>query len=931
MDTPFVGRRSELAQLRAGVVAVLGSSGRLIQVSGPAGIGKTRLVDALGEIAAEYGLPVARGYAVDDPGMPALWPWQRLGRHVPGLTEALAGTVDGSASDRFTMFVSVADALRDAAAEHGLVVVLEDMHWSDRTSLLLLKHVAADLAGARLLLVITHRDAVGEVLADELPELLRLAEGRAINLRGLSSAELRQWMDEAAPRQWMDVAAPRPWLDEAAADVAADAAESLRERTGGNPLYVRLLLESPADETAVSPQIRRLVLARLSTLGESARTCLDAASVLGERIDPVTLGTMIDRSGDEVVEALQQARGSAIGTAADGRLAFTHALVRDAVYAELSDAARKSLHRKASDALAARSDADGLAGLIASHFQRAGAPEQCAEWARRAADAARASHAYDEEVRFLQIALAATESSAGRTDLLIGMARAEYAGGHIAASLEHCVLAANAAEQAGDARSVAAAALVIQGISSRTVMPTQDRLAQTGLRLLPDDEVALRARLVALRALIAVEVEDFDLAQELSARALELAERSDDPDALLDGLHCRHLVLSTPYRLEERLHIADRAMEVGWTASQPHAALWALLWRTDAAFQQGDLQTVATLVTRIEELASNRKLPLAQWHAYRIRAAWVALLGDLPGAEVLNDWALEIGLATGDHSLAGMHQAFRTQLMILRGEVDDSAEQLAAIAAAHTIALVRIFVPITHVLAGDFDSARATFAEFRTMADTTPVGPRWGALVFHIGVAAVLLGDAETADRVYRRMRDTAQYYSGDGTGPFFCAGAMARPIGEFALAAGHVAEAIDLFEQGIEMNARIAARPFTALSQLGLAQALTRRGEQGDPADARRLALAAAQEFRRIGMPGPLRDADRLIATLDQSAKAASPLSARESEVAGLVAEGLSNREIASRLVLSERTVETHVRSILAKLGVANRTEIVAWALRSG
>ena len=121
------------------------------------------------------------------------------------------------------------------------------------------------------------------------------------------------------------------------------------------------------------------------------------------------------------------------------------------------------------------------------------------------------------------------------------------------------------------------------------------------------------------------------------------------------------------------------------------------------------------------------------------------------------------------------------------------------------------------------------------------------------------------------------------------------------------------------------------ALSRLGLAQALTRRDEQGDTAEARRLALAAAQEFRRIGMPGPLRDAARLIATLDESRRATNPLSARESEVANLVAAGLSNREIASRLVLSERTVETHVRSILAKLGVAKRTEIVAWALRSG
>jgi DNA-binding NarL/FixJ family response regulator len=130
-------------------------------------------------------------------------------------------------------------------------------------------------------------------------------------------------------------------------------------------------------------------------------------------------------------------------------------------------------------------------------------------------------------------------------------------------------------------------------------------------------------------------------------------------------------------------------------------------------------------------------------------------------------------------------------------------------------------------------------------------------------------------------------------------------------------------------MNARIGARPFLALSRLGLAKALVARGVAGDLPAARALVTEAAAEFRRLDLPGPLAAADALLTRIDAAASAANPLSRRESEVASLIALAMSNRQIAEQLVLSERTVETHVRSILAKLGYSTRTEIATWSLR--
>jgi DNA-binding NarL/FixJ family response regulator len=102
-----------------------------------------------------------------------------------------------------------------------------------------------------------------------------------------------------------------------------------------------------------------------------------------------------------------------------------------------------------------------------------------------------------------------------------------------------------------------------------------------------------------------------------------------------------------------------------------------------------------------------------------------------------------------------------------------------------------------------------------------------------------------------------------------------------------------------------------------------------GGLARARALVVEAAAEFRRLDMPGPLATADALIAEIDTAARAASPLSPRESEIATLISSAMSNRQIAQQLVLSERTVEAHVRSILAKLGFSRRTEIATWSLR--
>jgi DNA-binding CsgD family transcriptional regulator len=169
------------------------------------------------------------------------------------------------------------------------------------------------------------------------------------------------------------------------------------------------------------------------------------------------------------------------------------------------------------------------------------------------------------------------------------------------------------------------------------------------------------------------------------------------------------------------------------------------------------------------------------------------------------------------------------------------------------------------------------------------------------------------------------------GTGVGFVAGSPHWQLGRLAALLGRTQDALGHYATAVTVNTRLGARPFVALSRLDWAAALQASGTRQACAQARDLARQAAAEAARLDMPGPPARAEHLVRELDQAIRAGDPLTHREREIADLVSAGNTNRAIADRLVLSERTVEGHVRSILAKLHLTNRTELAAWALRAG
>lgn len=920
----IVGRAGELAQISAALGNAHAGRGRLVLISGPPGIGKSLLADATAERARELGMAIARGYAVDELGAPPLWPWLRLMR---GWDDAATwpetGQRDGDAAARFQLFSAITALVCGHAADGGLLLTLEDMHWADRTSVGLLRHLAAALRDEPMAVVVTYRNAVAGPLLDAVPGLLSGDAVVPLTLGGMSVEDVAAWLPDLTG--------------------AADArlAETLWERTGGNPLLVRLVARDLANHGDVErlmaerPEVRRLVAAQVSGLATRTRAVVDAASVIGERIHGALLAAMIGRA--ELEHALDDAVAAGIlrddGPA--GGLRFEHALVRDAVYAELAPSRRADLHRQAAQTLARVGEPDS-AGMIASHWRRAGGQDgagQCRIWAERADAQARQALAYDDAVSYAGLALDSAQRAGGddadRARLLVRLAEAQFLAGAVERSIATCTAAADLAESAGRADLLAQAGLVVHGLGS-VAYRTIGGICERALAVLPPHEHATRARLHAQLAVEIAEREGGPQAADIAAEALSEAERSGEPQAILEALAARHLAISIPQSVSERLELGRRAVALGRSARHPVAALWGHLWRTDAALQLGNLAEAEHELAAIDRVATARGSVLARWHHRRIRAVLAAQSGDFAAARAANDAARQLAIQVGDPVMAGLSFAFELNLAVLhndRAMLGPGWEQVVR-SAPQQMPLVRVTVPIVHAMAGRLDVARATFEEFRHLPRSFPVGVRWFGTVNQIGIAAILLQDAQVAADLYDVTAPIAHYYSGDGSGAVFSHGANARQVGELALTAGRQADAVRHLRDAVTMNARIAARPYTALSKLGLASALL--AADSDLAEAAGLAASAASELRHLDMPARAAQAAKVAADIAARRRDASPLSAREEEVAGLIAQALTNRQIAERLVLSERTIETHVRSILAKLNFSTRTQIAAWVLRT-
>jgi DNA-binding CsgD family transcriptional regulator len=892
----FVGRDRELATLHAHLSAP-GRRGGVLLVNGPAGVGKSTLVDrAIRQVGA---VPVVRGYCPAEPA-PPLWPWRtalrRAGAEVADETDIEPAA---AVSARYSALARMSDAL---IAVGALVVVLEDLHWADAASLDLLAQVGRAAAESDLTIIATVRSPAPEDVAVRLAGLGRYG---ATNLT-------------VAPFT----------ADEVAQLNGPESAQDVHQRTGGLPLLVTAVRAGyrSADLTTV---VRGL----LTALSPQQRDIVQAAAVLGESIEEHLVAAAAGAGDDAVAEALVAAWHGGLMTVDDTtrRYRFAHALVRDRIAEHLDPPTTRRLHRAAALALESSNEND-RAGRIASHWRRAGTePETrrtAARWTRRAAVRARSAHAYEDATRLLADALADISSVDGgeveRAEVLIELADAEYLAGRYDRCLERCVDAADVAGAAGRGDLVARSALVLQGVNYPQAADVVSRLCQRALAY-PGITADLRARLLAQWAAVEADSGRVTSAEGLAREALVLAAESADPYAEIEAARAREATLVHADDIAERLRLGDLVTERAETLELPLAAVLGHEWRVQAAYAMGRIDVVDDAATAIERLATRSSLPLAHWHLHRLIASRAMLDGRFTESIEHSTRATAIARGSGDQIANAMHFAHGIQLALVTGDaavLPDGYRE--ALATAPSIPLIDVERANVLAITGAIDEAREFYDKVATLLPVPAEHPAWLAVVTQMVGLIRRFDDATAAEIAYRQMLPFRPYPGAFGSCTVYFRGTLSRDLGELAAIFGDTVAAIELLREALERNRTLGARPDIAETALSLA-GLLRRGSRADLAEAAQLVQNSLDLANRLNMPGTIAAAGRMAALISADRDEVDPLTAREHQIALMVADAMTNRQIAARLVLSERTVESHVRSILAKTQCTNRTEFVA------
>jgi DNA-binding winged helix-turn-helix (wHTH) protein len=798
-ERPFVGRADALARIREAWARVAGErAGAVVLVSGPPGIGKTRLTErATQEIEASGALALV-GRAREGEGVPAFWPFAQVLRrlleqpaaadalravasHEPELAELLGLAAPPAASarapeqSRFLLFDAVCRALLREARRRPLLLVIEDLQWAGSESLRLLEHLAHEPLDAPLLVLATVRDeprAPGHP-AERALGLLR-AQDRCteVALQPFSRAEVAALLAQV-------LAKPAP----------PELTSELFARTEGVPLFLREALRLLAERGALAEPERvpregvvlparalDLIRRPLERLSAAATALVSAAAVLGREFELSAAAGVAGQERPAALDCIDEAVAAGVleAAAAGGATAFrfTHALFQEAALAALAPGARARLHLRAAEHLERENagDPSALLAELAHHRHRAlavGDPERACDAALRAAEQAVRRGAWEQAALHTEQAREAFELVPGcdperRLALVLDATDAWRFANVRSRRRQSAREAFELARALGKPRELARAAIGLLDLQEWGVRDEAARAAiEEAFAAVRGTGGVEEARLVTRLAYLEVRA-SHENAARVARQAVALARAAGDPDALQDALYALHFSIGGPDGLAERSALAPEIEEVAAKSRSADRSLIALLDTAGDRFELGDRPGALRLREAARRVAGPRPHLLMRWH-FEVYDTGVALLeGRLDEVAARADAAFSVGRRAEHPYARGCANAHRALLARERGDAAGVIEALSPALRAregpgHWVEAV---VARAELASGRPREARARFASLaaRGFADV-PRNLRFIATLIELAHLCAELEDVERADPLAALLSPYADHH----------------------------------------------------------------------------------------------------------------------------------------------------------------------------
>ncbi len=869
-----IGRYRELATLAQELGLVRRGRLRAVALSGEAGIGKTTVLATFARShQGRNGATVLYGRCEDGGAVP-LQPLrsivesivehaptdllrahcERFGGELLRVAPQLATrlwvppplTAD-DAIERHQLFAAITDLLRRSTTTGPVVLLLDDLHWAEPTSLLLVRHLALELADAPVLLVVSYRDVSATMSEDLRTTLTALdcIDAVRLHLQGVEDGGL-----EAIATAAVGVAAP----------LADDVLGRLRDQTAGNPLYAAhlsrhladigvlaveqdvLRLTAPLDDTGVPDSLVEVVRSRVLSLGPTAQAVLRSASVLGVEFDQRVLLGMCDLDDDELVAVLDAAVDAGLlveGDRTTGSMRFTHALVARALSAEIGAPGRRRLHERAADALlttdAQISSAEigdelpvatvvalarhaAAAGDLAAAQHRATtagdsfldhlAPAEAATWYGTALDHAvalgRSTAVADLTARLGEARVRAGDPRADRT-LLDAAGLARRCGAHdvlvrVALALDHAVMRLGGIEEEHLATVEAA-------------LRVADRV----------DPVA-HARLLAVHAEFLFHTDRADERRRDAAAAVELLETVDDPAALPQMIPALTYALWGRGTVALRRDLTLRAVAAADELDDRMLQFWSRRSAYFAAVESADAELAASTMSRLRSIVDEVPEPRLRWMLGVLDTFEATMAGRLDDAQRHAGTSVAQGVRIGepDALTVGARQLF--VIRSFGGRHGELIPMLESLVADHPQSTqYRLGLAVANAADGRLDVARAVLDRGTSEGFAhVPVDHLWTTAMIGYSVLAVALSDGDAADELRGLLEPFAGEVAFNGT---TSQGPISAYLGRLCSLLGD--------HEAAERHLRIALRTATdfgwgyhrAATSVALVQARLRRG----------------------------------------------------------------------------------------------------------